>query len=158
MRRPARANPTRSLRWSIEVEPNCDETTSSMAWISTSRSSPISSSISFFLLGGASVTPFPIVESPGALDPAGPLDPRVQAELTELSGAPLTHANRVRLLRDGADTYTAMLELREVLRERQSRLIHWDPRRRPARRVPAGWPAAAAVLVVAAPIACEKEP
>ncbi|MEZ5318105.1 MAG: phosphatidylserine/phosphatidylglycerophosphate/cardiolipin synthase family protein [Vicinamibacterales bacterium] len=63
-----------------------------------------------------SVTPFPIVESPGALDPAGPLDPRVQAELTELSGAPLTHANRVRLLRDGADTYTAMLELIESAR------------------------------------------
>ena len=62
------------------------------------------------------MTPFPIVESPGALDPAGPLDPRVQAELTELSGAPLTHANRVRLLRDGADTYTAMLELIESAR------------------------------------------
>ena len=48
MRRPALAKPTRSLRWSIEVEPNCVVTTSSVACSSTSRSSPMSSSICFF--------------------------------------------------------------------------------------------------------------
>ena len=31
MRRPARAKPTLSLRWSIDVEPSCERTTSSMA-------------------------------------------------------------------------------------------------------------------------------
>ena len=43
--RPALANPTRSLRCSIEVEPNCEVTTSSIACSSSSRSSPMSSSI-----------------------------------------------------------------------------------------------------------------
>jgi len=57
--------------------------------------------------------PFDGVESPGRLDPVGPLDPRLQAELTQLTGLPLTRTNRVRLLRDGADTFTAMLELIE---------------------------------------------
>ena len=32
--RPARANPTRSLRCSIDVDPSCDRTTSSSAWSS----------------------------------------------------------------------------------------------------------------------------
>jgi hypothetical protein len=43
------------LRWSIEVEPNWLETISSAAWISSSRSSPISSS-GFFAAAAASVT------------------------------------------------------------------------------------------------------
>ena len=45
--RPALAKPTRSLRCSIEVEPNWVETTSSTAARNRSRSSPISSSTSF---------------------------------------------------------------------------------------------------------------
>ena len=49
MRRPALANPTRSLRCSIEVEPNCVLTTSSAAASRISRSSPMSPSI--WLLG-----------------------------------------------------------------------------------------------------------
>jgi phosphatidylserine/phosphatidylglycerophosphate/cardiolipin synthase-like enzyme len=57
--------------------------------------------------------PFEAVESPGRLDATGPLDPRLQARLTQVSGRPLTRPNRVRLLRDGADTFTAMLELIE---------------------------------------------
>ena len=42
MIRPARANPTRSLRWSIEVEPSWERTMSSTAWSmrSSSSSSP----------------------------------------------------------------------------------------------------------------------
>ena len=48
IRRPALAKPTCSLRWSIDVEPNCDVTTSSIACTSRSRSSPTSSSIFFF--------------------------------------------------------------------------------------------------------------
>lgn len=55
--------------------------------------------------------PFKAVESPGRLNPIGPLDPRLQERLTQASGRPLTRTNRVRLLRDGADTFTAMLEL-----------------------------------------------
>ena len=51
MSRPALAKPTRSLRWSIDVEPNCVVTTSSAAWSSTSRSSPMSSSIFFVAVG-----------------------------------------------------------------------------------------------------------
>jgi cardiolipin synthase len=67
-------------------------------------------------------TPFEVVESPGRLDPVGPLDPQLQARLTRVSGRPLTCTNRVRLLRDGADTFTAMLDLiegadREILLE-----------------------------------------
>ena len=57
--------------------------------------------------------PFEAVESPGRLDPIGPLDPRLQERLTQASGRPLTRTNRVRLLRDGADTFIAMLELIE---------------------------------------------
>src|SRR5689334_8304620 len=49
--RPALAKPTRSLRCSIDVEPNWVETISSAAWITRSMSSPISSSRS--LLGAA---------------------------------------------------------------------------------------------------------
>ena len=45
--RPALAKPTRSLRCSIEVEPNCVVTTSSAACSSRSRSSPMSSSTCF---------------------------------------------------------------------------------------------------------------
>ena len=41
--RPALAKPTRSLRWSIEVEPSCRVTTSSTACSTRSRSSPMSS-------------------------------------------------------------------------------------------------------------------
>src|SRR5690606_15227620 len=44
--RPALAKPTRNLRCSIDVEPNWVETTSSTAWITRSRSSPMSSSSS----------------------------------------------------------------------------------------------------------------
>ena len=54
MSRPALANPTRSLRWSIDVEPNCVVTTSSVAWSRRSRSSPMSSSTCFF--GALTVT------------------------------------------------------------------------------------------------------
>ena len=66
--------------------------------------------------------PFDLVESPGRLDPIGPLDPALQARLTRVSGSPLTRTNGVRLLRDGADTFTAMLALieeaeREILLE-----------------------------------------
>lgn len=57
--------------------------------------------------------PFEAIESPGRLDPIGPLDPRLQERRTQASGCPLTRTNRVRLLRDGADTFTAMLELIE---------------------------------------------
>lgn len=57
--------------------------------------------------------PFEAVECPGRLDPVGPLEPGLQARLTRASGRPLTYTNRVRLLRDGADTFTAMLELIE---------------------------------------------
>src|SRR6185369_11133498 len=53
--RPALANPTRSLRCSIEVDPNCDVTTSSIAWTRRSRSSPMSSSV-FFLVSAAGVS------------------------------------------------------------------------------------------------------
>ena len=42
--RPALAKPTRSLRCSIDVEPNCVVTTSSAACSNTSISSPMSSS------------------------------------------------------------------------------------------------------------------
>ena len=66
--------------------------------------------------------PFDIVDSPGRLDPVGPLDPRLQARLTAAAGRPLSRTNRVRLLRDGGDTFAAMLELidqaeREILLE-----------------------------------------
>ena len=37
MSRPARAKPTRSLRCSIDVEPSCDRTTSSIAWRAAAR-------------------------------------------------------------------------------------------------------------------------
>ncbi len=57
--------------------------------------------------------PFEVIESPGRLDPIGPLDPQLQAQLTKVSGRSLTCTNRVRLLRDGADTFTAMLDLIE---------------------------------------------
>ena len=48
MMRPAFAKPMRSLRCSIEVEPNCVVITISAACSRSSRSSPISSSICFF--------------------------------------------------------------------------------------------------------------
>ena len=50
--RPALAKPTRSLRCSIEVDPNCVETTSSIACTTRSRSSPMSSSSSRLDCGG----------------------------------------------------------------------------------------------------------
>jgi len=43
MSRPARAKPTRSLRWSIEVEPSCDRTTNSSARGRNSSSSSLDS-------------------------------------------------------------------------------------------------------------------
>ena len=46
MSRPAFAKPTRSLRCSIEVDPNCVEMICSAAASSSSRSSPMSASIS----------------------------------------------------------------------------------------------------------------
>lgn len=46
---------------------------------------------------------------PGELDPKGPLHPGVEARLRELSGQPITHANAVRLLLDGTQSYTGML-------------------------------------------------
>lgn len=58
-------------------------------------------------------SPFESVVDPGRLDPVGPLDPGLQADLTRVSGRALTRTNRVRLLRDGAETFTAMLELIE---------------------------------------------
>src|SRR4029078_5023082 len=51
--RPALAKPTRSLRCSIDVDPNCVETTSSTAWITRSMSSPMSSSSSRLAAAGA---------------------------------------------------------------------------------------------------------
>ena len=54
--------------------------------------------------------PFELIDSPGRLDAVGPLDPRLQGMLSEIAG-PLTRTNRVRLLRDGSDTFTAMLAL-----------------------------------------------
>ena len=59
------------------------------------------------------LAPFDIVDDPGRLDAVGPLDPGLQDRLTRLSGYSATRTNRVRLLRDGADTFTAMLELIE---------------------------------------------
>ena len=61
----------------------------------------------------SAVEPFEPIDTPGRFDAIGPLDPRLQARLTEVSGRPLTRTNRVRLLRDGADTFIAMLELIE---------------------------------------------
>ena len=57
--------------------------------------------------------PFEMVEAPGRLDPVGPLDPGLQDWLTRMSGRSLTRTNRVRLLRDGTDTFVVMLELIE---------------------------------------------
>lgn len=57
--------------------------------------------------------PFETVESPGQTAPVGPLGPQLQAWLTDLSGQSVTRTNRVRLLRDGADTFLAMLALIE---------------------------------------------
>ena len=57
IRRPALAKPTRSLRCSMDVEPNCEVTMSSAAWTSRSRSSPISGSISRCSPALAAVTP-----------------------------------------------------------------------------------------------------
>ena len=54
--RPALAKPTRSLRCSIEVEPNWVDTTSSAACSSRSRSSPMSSSISLLLRPAAATS------------------------------------------------------------------------------------------------------
>ena len=54
--------------------------------------------------------PFDLIDSPGRLDAVGALDPSLQATLSEIAG-PLTRTNRVRLLRDGSDTFTAMLAL-----------------------------------------------
>src|SRR5699024_12429752 len=51
MRRPARANPTRNLRCSIDVDPNCEETTSSTDRKSTRlNSSHVSISYAVFCL------------------------------------------------------------------------------------------------------------
>ena len=66
--------------------------------------------------------PFGVIDSPGRLDPVGPLDPRLQARITAAAARPLTCTNRVQLLRDGADTFAAMLALieeaeREILLE-----------------------------------------
>lgn len=57
--------------------------------------------------------PFEAVDVPGRLDPVGPLDPGLQDRLTRMCGRAVTATNRVRLLRDGADTFVAMLELIE---------------------------------------------
>ena len=54
--------------------------------------------------------PFDLIDSPGRLNAVGPLDRSLQATLSEIAG-PLTRTNRVRLLRDGSDTFTAMLAL-----------------------------------------------
>jgi len=62
------------------------------------------------------------VSEPGALDGRGPLDARVQERLRGISGSPVTVRNRVRLLVDGVQAYTTMLDLveqaeREILFE-----------------------------------------
>src|SRR5665811_254084 len=57
MRRPAFAKPTRSLRCSIDVEPNCVDTTSSTACMTRSRSLPMSPSRSRLLSHGLVRTP-----------------------------------------------------------------------------------------------------
>jgi len=62
-------------------------------------------------------TPLTAVDDPGCLDAAGPLAARVQARLAVLSGSTPTRTNRVRLLRDGSDTFTAMLKLIEGAHE-----------------------------------------
>ncbi len=53
------------------------------------------------------------VEAPGPLLPAGPLSPDVQAAIARAARRPLTRSARVRLLRDGVETYQAMLDLIE---------------------------------------------
>ena len=63
--RPALANPTRSLRCNIDVEPNWVLTTSSTACRRTSRSSPMSSSISFFAAAGEVTSPIWTGSLPG---------------------------------------------------------------------------------------------
>ncbi|MEQ1854922.1 MAG: phosphatidylserine/phosphatidylglycerophosphate/cardiolipin synthase family protein [Longimicrobiales bacterium] len=59
---------------------------------------------------------------PGVLDARGPLDPTVQERLRAISASRVTAGNRVRLLVDGVQTYTTMLDLveqaeREILFE-----------------------------------------
>ncbi len=50
MRRPARAEATRSLRWSMEVEPSWVEMTSSAAWSRSSGRSDIFGDFRFLLV------------------------------------------------------------------------------------------------------------
>lgn len=51
------------------------------------------------------------VADPGSLNPVGPLSRAVQGRLVEIAGRGPTAGNRVRLLSDGVQTYTAMLDL-----------------------------------------------
>ena len=78
--RPALANPTRSLRCTMEVEPNWVRMTSSAACISSSRSSPMSAWISRCLPLGAA--PLDLARGGGMAglgqpvdDPVVPADP-----------------------------------------------------------------------------------
>lgn len=56
---------------------------------------------------------YPSVEDPGALQDAGPLAAGVQRDLEVITGQACTRDNRVRLLVDGVQSYTAMLDLVE---------------------------------------------
>lgn len=56
---------------------------------------------------------YPRVEDPGELQDAGPLAASVQRDLEAITGQSCTRDNRVRLLVDGVQSYTAMLDLVE---------------------------------------------
>jgi phosphatidylserine/phosphatidylglycerophosphate/cardiolipin synthase-like enzyme len=60
----------------------------------------------------------PPVAAPGSLLPVGPLAPAAQARLEEITGRRLHGRNRVRILSDGVQSYTAMLDLVQAARHR----------------------------------------
>lgn len=73
---------------------------------------------------------YPEVADPGALHPDGPLAPDVQARIAHIAGAEITRGNRVGLLIDGVQSFTAMLDLvRDA--ERSLRLENFIFRRDP---------------------------
>lgn len=50
------------------------------------------------------------IGEPGAIDPVGPLEPGVQRRIDEIADREPTRCNRVRLLVDGVQSFTAMIE------------------------------------------------
>lgn len=54
---------------------------------------------------------FPEVDHPGRLDPFGPLSPDVQGAIERVTSEPVRGGNRVRLLADGTEYYSEMLNL-----------------------------------------------